>query len=680
MKFAHSMLLDFVTTGKSAEEIGDLLTMAGFELEGIDEVEGEKVLDVKVMSNRGDGLSVLGLAREVLAKDLDAKPTDLYERAASRFPASDVNASEAATKASVSIESRDCTRFAARVFEGDFSAKSPEFVQKRLRVAGIRSISLLVDLTNYVMLEVGQPLHAYDLDKLAGHKIVVRNARPGEKLVTLNGDEHELKPTQMMICDGERAIGVPGVMGGLDTEVTDSTTRMLLESANFVNTTVRRLRKELGLSTEASYRFERSVDPEGCVAALNRFAELLASVDGGKSLVPGVIDVYPGRAAPRHVEVRIPRAEQLLGMDVGLPLVQQYLERLGFQAGAEGETLRTTVPSWRPDIEQEYDLVEEIGRVHGFDKIPEALLQGTTTQGGVFGVYELTEDLRNMVMRLGFVQNISHSLRDIHPLDDPAAAPIRLPNPASPEMAYLRNSLWPNLADNARRNGSKNLSLFEIGVVFGLEGALSERKQLALLSTGSSSREHWEKGAAAEASFYSLKAAVEDVLEHAGVDAHFAASQDPRLHPTRQAHVLTAGEGIVLMGQIHPDAAQQLDLPAETFLGQFDLERLYENANFEKRLKPISRNPAVRRDIAILIDRSVPYSSIAERIEKAAGDVLEKHWLFDLYAGKGIPEGKHSLGIALQLRKFGANFTDEEANQVRDEAVQALAELGATQR
>ncbi|OWU65710.1 MAG: phenylalanine--tRNA ligase subunit beta, partial [Armatimonadetes bacterium Cent15-Ar3] len=275
------MLRDFVETNLDAHQIGDLLTMAGFELEGIEEVGDEFVLDIKVMSNRGDGLSVFGLSREVLAKDLESKATDLYRAAADRFKDVSPSSSVALQANAATIESSDCRRFAVRGFEGvNAKAESPAWMQKRLDACGMRPISLLVDLTNYVMLELGQPLHAFDRAKLTEGRLVVRHAQPGEKLTTLNGDEHELNG-QMMICDAAKPVGVPGVMGGLETEVTDDTTSLLLESANFVNKVVRKTRKQLGLSTEASYRFERSVDPDGVTAATRRFTQLLLQVQPG---------------------------------------------------------------------------------------------------------------------------------------------------------------------------------------------------------------------------------------------------------------------------------------------------------------------------------------------------------------------------------------------------------------
>lgn len=478
MKFPISMLRDFVTTSLNAEEVGDLLTMAGFELEGIEEVEGESVLDIKVVSNRGDGLSVFGLAREVLAKDPSSAPTDLYRRAVERFPAADAASPEIRTKTAVAIETTDCTRYACRLMEVS-NGDSPGWLQKRIRQAGWRPLGVVVDVTNYVMLELGQPLHAFDHMTLREGRIVVRKARPGEKLRTLNDVEHELNADQMMICDALKPVAAAGIMGGAATEVNADTQWVLLESAHFVNTSVRRTRKQLGLSTEASYRFERSVDPETVVAALNRFAELLADCGGLKHLIPGVLDVYATPPEPRSVDLRMSRCVRLLGMPVSTEEARTYLERLGFGVEGDGEPFRVHVPTWRLDIVREDDLVEEVGRVHGFDKIPETLPHGATTQGGLPPLEAAIDRLRSRLIAAGFSQAMSHTLRDRHPLD---AEGERLGprHPGSPEIAWLRNSVLPSLADAARRNGGRDVHLFETGRVFDPQ----ERRTLGLLSHG----------------------------------------------------------------------------------------------------------------------------------------------------------------------------------------------------
>jgi phenylalanyl-tRNA synthetase beta chain len=679
MKFPLSMLLDLVRTDLDAQGVGDLLTMAGFELEGIEEVEGEPVLDVAVMSNRGDGLSVVGLAREVLAKDSASRPTELYQRAVARFPMDDSGVEPSG--ASVSIETGDCTRYACRLYRGVRNGDSPEWVQKRLRQVGMRPISLLVDLTNYVMLEVGQPLHAFDQDRLEEGSIVVRKARPGERLTTLNGETHELQPDQMMICDARRPVAAAGIMGGEETEVGPSTTRVLLESAHFANSSVRRTRKQLGLSTEASYRFERSVDPELVVSALNRFTELLEEATGESWRVPGVIDRYPAPPVPREIRLGIDRAGQLLGMEIGADEARGYLERLGFSVEDDGKGYRVTAPTWRPDVEREEDLVEELGRVHGYEKIPELLPQGVSTQGGAFGFEGYCDRVREAILRSGFDQIWSHSLSDEHPLDDPQTKRIGPRNPGSPEYRLLRNTLLTSLSDAARRNGGRDVRLFELGRTFGRQdGSMFEEVRLGLLSQGRMLPFHWTAREGEEMGFFALKGVLEHLMEVSGLALELEPSSDPRLHPGRQAGIRLGTVFVGLIGQIHPSRAEAAGLPEDTVVAEVSLPKVYERSREPVRLRAISRNPAVRRDISLVVDKEVPYAKLEGAVASACGEVLERQWLFDVYEGSNLAEGKHSLAIAIQLRKLGENFTDEEANQVREKAAEALEALGATVR
>jgi phenylalanyl-tRNA synthetase beta chain len=682
MKFPFSMLLDFVQTKLSAEQVGDLLTMAGLEVEGIEDVEGEPVIDVKVMSNRGDALSVYGLSREVLAKDIDAAPTELYRRAGARFSGGPTG-SFALSDDVATIESGECNRFACRAFENvPGSVAAPERIRQRLGRAGMRPISLLVDLTNYVMLELGQPLHAFDRDKLRGGRIVVRHAQPGERITTLNGEDHELNG-QMMICDGEGPVGVPGVMGGLETEVTPETRRLLLESANFSNRNVRRTRKQLGLNTEASYRFERSVDPDGVVAAIARFTELLGEAVPTATF-SNVVDHYPRPPEPRAIPLRVSRASQLLGMSVSESDASGYLERLGFSVAKGGGSLDVGIPTWRPDVVREEDLVEEIGRVHGYENIPERLPSGQTRLGGPQGECFAIDCLREAALRAGFSQVISHTLVDLHPLDDPAHGITDRIGPrviASPEHAYLRDSLLTSLAAAAQRNGGRNLHLFELGRRFWRTGgSYVEQRALAFLSSGELLPAG--RGAtSASADFFALKGALEGVWGAVRVSLEFSPHRgDARFHPTRVASLRVAGQPVGILGQIHPDVASALNLPADTYLAEMEIESALAGAAGELAYRRVSRNPAVRRDIAVLLDKAIPYEAVDRAIADSCGEVLERQWLFDVFEGAGIPEGKHSLGIALLLRKAAENFTDEEANQVRDSAVAALAGFGAILR
>ena len=670
------MLRDYVSTPLSAQEIGDLLTMSGFELESLDDVKGEKVFNFAIMANRGDGASVIGIARELLAKDTSAKKTETFERSEIRFYTTDLNDDACCAYASVAIETEGCSRYACRVFDAVKNGPSPDWLRDRLEKVGQRPISLLVDLTNYVMFETGQPLHAFDLDKLAGGRIVVRQARESEKqFKTLDGAKRTITHDDVMVCDADKPVAIAGVMGGLETEVGPGTKRMLLESANFSHVAVRNTRTRIGLQTEASYRFERFVDPEQVVAALNRFAELYEQATGERP-VRGVVDEYPRTPHRPTITVRMSRVERILGTPVSQEDATSYLKRLGFEVSQGQNEMVCIAPTWRIDIAQEDDLVEEIGRIHGYEKIPERLPRGETTRGGVFGEHALLDEARGALLRCGLTQTVSHSLRDFHPLDAPSKR-LNVRNPHSPEIALLRNSNLPCLAEAANRNGNENLHLFEIGRVF---APGREYIDLSIIETGGDAIEDWQKRPSPQADFFSLKGIIERICERTGCSFAPAEEPDPRFHPTRQAVVSVGERSIGRFGQISPDKAEECGLPRQSVLAELDLSTLVACPSRQVRLKEISRNPATRRDVAFVIEKSVPYATISASIEGACGDVLEKHWLFDVYEGKTIPKGHHSLAIALQLRKQGANFTDEEANQVRDCAVQALEALGAKLR
>lgn len=681
MKLPISMLRDWVETSLTPQQLGDLLTMAGFELEGLEEVDGQPVLDLKVVANRGDGLSAIGIAREVLAKDQDAKPTALYERAVLGFR----NDEGTGLDANIAIETPSCTRYACRLFHQVVNGPSPVWLQTKVNEAGQRPISLLVDLTNYVMLETGQPLHAFDLDKLNGQQIIVRQAREGETLRTLNGVNHSLQSHHMVIADRDRAVALAGIMGGEETEVGPATQNMLLESAHFVNTNVRKTRKELNISTEASYRFERSVDPNGVVAALNRFAELYAEITGQRS-VPGVRDLYPTKPIQHVVPIRLSRAKMILGIDtLDSAHLELSLSRLGFGVVGGPETYEVTVPTWRPDVTLEEDLIEEVGRVYGYEHIPESMPKGTTPRGGTFGLYSVIDTAKKTMLRCGLDQMWSHSLRDVHPLDFNPTRRVRVRNPHSPENAHLRNSLLPGLADAALRNGGRDVRLFEIGKVF-VQGDydIDESPELAILMTGNVRDPHWAQKNVTQSDFWTLKGMIEELSRLVRDQMSFGLPRLPdyRFHPTRQAGILV-DEGrlwVGTMGQIHPDIAEDLGLPEETYMAELDLLVLFQNPDDSVVCRSISRNPAVRRDIAIVLPKSVDYAEVEEAIRSACGEVLEKQWLFDVYEGKGIDPGMHSLAIAMQFRKHGENFTDEEANAVRDRAIDALKPLGAALR
>lgn len=676
------MLRELVDVDLSPQEVGDALTMLGFELEEIAEHAGEPVLDVGIMSNRGDGASVLGLARELSAKLGVERRTKsflhLAELTRARGPSGD-------GEGWVRLETPYCSRYAALVVRVP-QVLSPSWLTHRLECAGIRPIHLLVDLTNYVMLEIGQPLHAFDRDRLAEHRIVVRQARPGEVLKTLDGVERALTEEMMVIADAERPVAVAGVMGGEESEVTDATRIALIESAFFDPRSVRRTRKALGLHTEASYRFERGADPAVCFGALLRFEELLRQCVDGPVERLGALDVGGSSAGPRtSLSLRPERARAILAVEVTGDQCRTYLEGLGFEVATDGEELKVTPPSWRHDIEQEDDLVEEIGRIHGYEYIPETLPTGPISGAGSGPLERLADDVRALVLRLGFQQVMTQTLGEESPLAFPEHRLVEVRNPIAPESRFLRNSVLPGLAEVARRNGGLNLRLFEIGRVF-VQGdfQIDESIELGLWLSANRLPRDWANPEPPRAGFFDLKKAVETLLHELGVEVSFVRPlrPDPRFHPSRQASILTTAtrHHLGIVGELHPDRAAEVDASSETCAAEIDLTAVSLEEPVAIGLRAWSRNPAVRRDIAVVVSKDVAYAEIEARVRSSAGPSLERLALFDIYEGPGVEAGHRSLGIALTLRKFGENLTDQEANEIRDRVLEALAEVGARAR
>jgi phenylalanyl-tRNA synthetase beta chain len=487
----------------------------------------------------------------------------------------------------------------------------------------------------------------------------------------------------MMICDSEKPVGIPGVMGGRDSEVTQTTREIILESANFLNTYVRASRKLFGLNTEASYRFERSVDPNLAPAGLHRFTELLAqcSVTANASNPTDFLRPMPQRAP---ILVKVDRAQELMGFSFSADEAKTALSRLGMSLQADsGPEFQVIPPSWRPDVTRFEDVVEEIGRVLGYEKIPSILPAGSTPMGGVKGPALFADRLKETLIRVGLTQLMSHSLRDLHPLDD-SSKRIAPRNPASPEHCVLRNSLLPGLAEGARRNGGKDLHFFEIGKVFWESDGYQEHCFVATLQVGALAPSALKGEKHPSADFYAAKAVWNEVFGALGirnqVEWRVPDSVDGRFHPTRCASLIVQSVNVGTVGQIHPSVAAKCGMDNLAILGEINFDILSKLSIPGISLRPISRNPAALRDIAIVIDKSTPFAMLEEAIQNAGGHELERHWLFDVYEGPGVEIGKHSLGVGLQFRKPNANFTDDEANRARDAIVQALEQLGAKLR
>jgi phenylalanyl-tRNA synthetase beta chain len=562
-------------------------------------------------------------------------------------------------------------------------------MQERLIAAGFRPINVIVDITNYVMLEYGQPLHAFDYDKIRGQKIVVRRAKGGETFVTLDGQERTLDLSLLMICDGEGPVAVAGIMGGQNSEISETTTTVLLESACFDAIGVRAGAKKLGMSTDSSYRFERGVDPSGTVRAANRAAQLLQELAGAE-VAPGVVDEYVRVIEPREIEYRPERGNRLIGAEIPADEQRRYLESLGLQIEMRDGRFVVTVPTSRPDLVQEDDVAEEVGRIYGFDKIPYRL-PGGSFFGRLSDTQQFVNRVRHLLRGSGLQETLTHSLSSRDRLERFNPAPsVRLQNPLSEELAELRTALAPMLADLAERNarhGLKDINIFEVGLVFAPkpsgEAGAEERFHAAGLLCGSRLTGRWNVGKdlPLQADFFAAKGVLEELFRELRVsDAEYAATAAPGLHPGRAAKIAIRGKEAGILGQIHPRLQEELELPGPAYLFELDLEVVRRNVRAPEA-KPIPRFPGVSRDLAVVVARTVEAGAVRNLLVKAAGPFLEAATVFDVYEGKGVPEGHKSLALSLQFRSLERTMTDSEVDEAVEAIRAALAEqVGAAAR
>lgn len=649
---------------------------------------GERILEIELTANRSDCLSMLGIAREVSA--IFQVPLRLPPFTP---PEIDRNASDLASLAVLDPEG--CPRYVARVLLDATVAASPLWLQQRLRAAGLRPIANLVDVTNYVMLELGQPLHAFDLDRLTERRVIVRRAASREKLVTLDETERLLELTDLVIADAAGPVAVAGVMGGVGSEIGPGTRRVLLESASFNPTLVRRTAKRLGMRSEASARFEKGVDPNGQGLAADRAALLMAQV-AGASVARGSLDFYPVPVAPRRVDLRTERVNALLGTSLAAGEIAGYLQRLpGVEVAEEkpGE-YTVTVPTYRRDLEQEVDLVEEVARLKGYEAIPPTLRPGFSAEPPRTPERLLEERVRRFLTGSGLFEVTTSSLvaRDEWrgwrlPEGSPLLRPVELAAPLSEAQAVLRTSLLPSLGEVLRRNLSRRLTdvrVYEVGRAYhpGGEDELPREPHLvAGLLTGRVSGGEWW-GAERTADFFDAKGLVEALLSALGVVNHeFRPKVWPPFHPGRGAELLIDGEPAGLIGELHPEVQAALDAPERVAVFEVDLGVVGRGTLAPLLFRPLPRFPAVSRDLAVSLCESVPARAVERLIRETAGDLLEQARLFDVYKGGNLPAGCRSLAFALSFRSPERTLTDAEVDAVLDRVIQRLErDLGARLR
>jgi phenylalanyl-tRNA synthetase beta chain len=653
----------------------------------------DEVLDVEVNPNRPDALAVYGVARDVHAfsgaplaedpSDQDAQPS-----AAGGVTLSGTRRSDRVEDhASVTIDPEICLRFTARVFEDVKIGPSPLWLKQRLMAAGQRPISNIVDITNYVMLTVGQPVHAYDLDEVRGSRIDVRSARDGEKMATLDGVERVLDSRMTLVCDAEGPSGIAGVMGGQISEVSDKTTRVLMEAATWVGPNILETSKKLMLRSEASTRFEKQLHPELAMAAQRLAARLMVELCGAR-LVPGTIDAYPRPLEPRVVQLRYEQIERLLGERIPADEVVAILERLGFSPRDSGAgAWDVTVPYWRDgDVQREADLIEEVARIHGVDRLPTTLPERPQAVGRLTPAQRLRRLVEDALRHRGLSEAISWTFTRPELMERLRLGDVpllRIDNPLSEDQSALRPLLLPGLLDTASYNaarGRSSLALFESAHVYRAAGSLStngDRPQRG--STPSVERHHI--GALTTAGFRSLKGILEGALDTTGVDWWVEPDERPFLHPGRTATML-AGDGRKLgwIGELHPLVARAWDVEAGVAAFEIDFDLLAELVPESRHFEDISPFPAVIQDIAVVVDEDVLAAAVEAAVAEGGGELLERVALFDEYRGEQLGEGKKSLALRLEFRAPDRTLTDEDVAELRAAIERELEELGGRLR
>ncbi len=691
MKIPVAWLREYIDVPSDDAGLGafcDDLTMAGLEVEEVFDSPAGVALYTKITPNRGDWASVYGTAREASAAD-----ARLTLKAVKMPPDAD-SENWAAAQVSVVVEDADnCPRYAAKVIRDVTIGPSPQWMQDRLTAAGMRPVNNVVDITNYVMLELGQPLHAFDMDALPDSKIVVRQARDGETLTTLDGAERALPPGTLCICDADKPIAIAGVMGGGPTEVTGATRNILLESAHFDMYSIRRTAKRLPLATEASYRFERFVDPALVPVAAERAAALLAEHAGG-TVVPGLADIYAKKTPPRRITARVERIRKLLGADVDRDAMVAGLTRLGISVERSAGALDCVIPSWRPDLTNEDDIAEEVGRVGlGYANLPETLppVRGGGGKDSPKGVF--TARVREALVRAGMQDVLTHSLVAPSPLatDDEVAHRVSLRLALSEELSSLRTSLLPNLlaiVARAHAGGIRDIAVFEVGPVYRkeAEGVYNEPLRVTGVVSGSAVGQAWAiKPDALPADFFYARGVVEDLLRAIGVrdGVEFAPDAHPLTHSGRTASVSVQGEAVGIVAELSETVVSDHDLPRRTYVFDLNgdaLQSRFASGDTQVRYTPIARYPAVTRDLAPVFASSVAFIEIERAATEAAGPLLESLRLSDVYENANLGENRRALTLRLTFRSKAGTLKDGEVEAALGIVRAALVALGADLR
>lgn len=629
------------------------------------------VFEYEITSNRVDCFSVVGIAREAAATFRKGFRPPVVTKTGNQEDVNDY--------IKVTVEDTDlCPRYCARVVKNIKIGPSPKWMQRRLASVGIRPINNLVDITNYVMEEYGQPMHAYDLETIAGREIIVRRAKRDEKFVTLDGQERQMDESVLMICDGEKSVGIAGIMGGENSMITDDVKTMLFEAACFDGTNIRRSSKKVGLRTDASGKFEKGLDPNNAQAAIDRACQLVEELGAGE-VVGGMVDVYGKKKEPVRVPFDADKINQLLGTEISREEMLGYFEMVGLSYDeAASEVI---APTFRQDLFRLADLAEEVARFYGYDNIPTTLPRGEATAGKLSFKLRVEEVARDIAEFCGFSQGMTYSFESpkvfdklLLPSDSPLRNTVEIVNPLGEDYSIMRttslNGMLTSLATNYNRR-NKNVRLYELGNIY-LPKALpltelpEERMQFTL-------------GMYGDGDFFSMKGVVEEFFEKVGLhkkEIYDPGSGKPYLHPGRQANILYDGVVVGYLGEVHPDVADTYGIGTKAYVAVIDMPEVTERATFERKYKGIARFPAVTRDISMVMPKEILAGQVEEVIEKKGGAYLESYGLFDLYEGRQIKEGYKSMAYSIVFRAKDKTLEDAEVTKAMDKILGALEGLG----
>ena len=631
----------------------------------------DTVFEYEITSNRVDCYSILGIAREAAVT--------FGKAYCPPKPAATGNEEKASDYIQVEVQDEGlCPRYCARVVKNIKIGPSPEWMKRRLAASGIRPINNLVDITNYVMEEFGQPMHAFDMRNIAGNKIIVRRAADGDEFRTLDGQMRKLDHDVLMICDAEKEIGIAGIMGGENSKIVDDVTTVLFEAACFDGTNIRLSAKRLGMRTDASAKFEKGLDPNNAQAAIDRACQLIEELGCGE-VVGGMVDCYPNPKKPWRVPFDWQKVNKLLGTDIPEQEMLHIFERL--ELGYDSEKKEVIVPTFRQDLECGADIAEEVARFFGYDKIPTTLPGGEGTAGKLSFKLRVEELARSVAEYCGFSQAMTYSFESPRVFDklslaadDPMRRAITIMNPLGEDYSIMRtsviNGMLTSLSVNYNRR-NKNIHLYELGNIYlpkelPLTELPDERMQLML-------------GFYGDGDFFAMKGVVEEFLEQAGLKNKLVCDpsrKKPFLHPGRQAELIYDGKVIGWIGEVHPDVTDRYEIGERTYLADLDMPGITELASFDKKYVGIARYPAVTRDISMVAKKEIRVGQIEEVIEKFGGKLLESYHLFDVYEGSQIAKGYKSVAYSITFRAKDRTLEDKEVGKVMDKILGGLKELG----